>query len=97
MSGGGFQPNGSARCCTLRAVSKQSPAAVLAVAIRAVATGGMYADPAATAQVMDSLTRLATQDDRSKITDREAEVCRMTGASLAGTSAASTSCVPTTT
>ena len=61
-------------------VLKQSPPADLLKAIRAVAAGGIYLDPAMTSRVADGLlsgtTRVATETS-AKLTERESEVLRL--------------------
>jgi DNA-binding NarL/FixJ family response regulator len=61
-------------------VLKQSPPPQLLQAIRAVAAGGIYLDPALTARVADGLLdgrRNGTRAPASAISDRESEVLRL--------------------
>ncbi|MDT5293816.1 MAG: hypothetical protein QOJ76_696 [Acidobacteriota bacterium] len=61
-------------------VLKQSPPAELLHAIRAVAAGGKYLDPAVTGKVMGSYTGRTANlrgDAQASLSDREAEVLRL--------------------
>ena len=61
-------------------VLKQSPPTEFLKAIRAVAAGGVYLDPAMTPRVADGLLAAHVRVDRetsAKITDRETEVLRL--------------------
>jgi DNA-binding NarL/FixJ family response regulator len=60
-------------------VLKQSPASELVHAIRAVASGGKYLDPAVVGKVMGSYTgrKTISSEPRPAITERETEVLRL--------------------